>query len=713
MKFSRSSLILGLILAVPQFGCDTDQQSQIRPGAEKVISKEHPRLLGSKEDLQRLAKMRPEAYTRVVEAAREMKPGDPGVMDDHMKMVSMALVCAIEDDSEIGRSAIKRAMAYIQAPIRVGHETFGHDLARCAIVYDLCWPYWSEEERLAFHTYMNRTVDANVDSEAHVFHNGWYGYKHWGIGLACYATWYENPRAPEILAETEDDYMRRAAPALALSGDGGGFAEGYYINYWLYEWLFFCEVARQVEGRDYYLSAPGFYGNRAVAGMFEAYPWLSERNSRRPIPMGDSGGQKLRRERDKALSARRILVNRFRDDPSHQAVHSFNETTPVCSIPGNAYKDFLWRDESVTKGDLENFRLSHFSQGAGYIYARSSWQDDATHFFFKCGDRFTAHQHLDNGHFLISKYDELAGDGGQYYYFGGKHDANYLLRTIAHNSILVRDPQETWHNIRAYQGPLGNDGGQHHNWPHHNGAVADAEAWQRDSKLYDIADILAFEDRGEYIYLAGDLTRSYLQEKLDSFTRQIVYIRPGTFVIFDRVVATSPSYLKTWQLQTVKPAERMGQLLKTTNDKGGSLFLQTLLPTEVKIILNTGDDLYRYDGEDYAPEEIRGPAPECRIAVSPRQPAETDFFLTVLTATESSADRPVMATCDKSEDHVTVRMKDDLIEFQTERLGGRVEISGIKRELTGQVLAGDQTPTGLEPGNQSQIAGVMRHNASN
>jgi hypothetical protein len=48
---------------------------------------------------------------------------------------------------------------------------------------------------------MNRTVDANVASETHVFHNGWYGYKNWGIGLACYATYPTNPRAPEILAE--------------------------------------------------------------------------------------------------------------------------------------------------------------------------------------------------------------------------------------------------------------------------------------------------------------------------------------------------------------------------------------------------------------------------------------------------------------------------------------------------------------------------------
>jgi len=63
-------------------------------------------------------------------------------------------------------------------------------------------------------------------------------------------------------------------------------------------------------------------------------------------------------------------------------------------------------------------------------------------FLFKCGDRFTAHQHLDVGHFLIYKYEELAGDGGHYDSFGSSHNVNYHLRTIAHSTILLYDPSE-------------------------------------------------------------------------------------------------------------------------------------------------------------------------------------------------------------------------------------------------------------------------------
>ncbi len=148
------------------------------------------------------------------------------------------------------------ALQLADGPIKKGHVPFGHDLARCAIVYDLCYEHWTPEEIERFHRYMNSTVDANVRSEPHVFHNGWYGYKNWGIGLAGYATYHENPRAVGILRSLESEFRTRAAPALELAGDGGGWGEGYYVNYWLYEWLLFCEVARWCEGVDYYAMAP-------------------------------------------------------------------------------------------------------------------------------------------------------------------------------------------------------------------------------------------------------------------------------------------------------------------------------------------------------------------------------------------------------------------------------------------------------------------------
>lgn len=648
-------------------------QTEIHP-----VPREHPRLLGSRRRLQSLAKERAEAYQRVVNVARQADA------DDHSKMISMALVCAIEQDEEIGASAVQMAMKYIRGPIKKGHVTFGQDLALCAIVYDLCHECWTPEQRKMFHEYMNKTVDANVDSETHVFHNAWYGYKNWGIGLACYATYYENERAAEILKDLEQDWQSRAAPALILAGAGGGWAEGYYINYWLYEWLFFCEVARFCQGIDYYAQAPEFFAQRAVAGMFEAYPGIGIYSSRRPIPMGDGGGRVFGGDRDKALSARRILVNHYPNDPAHQAVHTFNETTPRSSVGVYAYKDLLWRDATVVKGDLKNFKLSHISAGPGYVYARSSWDEDATYFFFKCGDRFTAHQHLDVGHFLIYKYAELLGDAGHYDAFGSSHDVNFHLRTIAHNTMLVYDPCETWQGIRAGS-VSGNDGGQAHAWPHHNGAVADPAQWTKQRGLYDIGEILAFEDRGGYVYVAADCTRAYSPKKLAYFTRQVVFLRPGTFVVFDRVSARDPALKKTSLLQAMKPPTRDAGRFVVANDKG-RLFIQILLPANPQVRLATGAELYSYGGRSYPPQRDTGPAPECRIEISPPEQNTVDYFLTVLTATDAAAEAPLRAAAKLDAGSVTVTIGDAKITFEKSQPAGYIEIKDQRTPFADKVI---------------------------
>jgi heparin/heparan-sulfate lyase len=377
-------------------------------------------------------------------------------------------------------------------------------------------------------------------------------------------------------------------------------------------------------------------------------------------------------------------VNYLREDPAHQVVHAFNEITPRSSVGVYAYKDFLWRDTSVKKGDLKSFRLSHISPGPGYVYARSSWDEDATYFFFKCGDRYTAHQHLDVGNFLIYKYEELVGDGGHYDSFGSEHDVNYHLRSIAHNTMLIHDPSETWPGIRA-GAVTGNDGGQAHNWPHHNGAVSDLNVWQEGKHLYDIADILAFQDQGLYLYVAGDCTRAYSPKKLDYFTRQIVFLRPNTFVIFDRVKSRNPDFKKTWLLQAMKTPVKATPQLMVTNGQG-RLFIQTLLPSDPQVRFATGSELYSYDGKAYPPRRAKGPAPECRIEISPSEPASVDYFLHVLTATDADVASVKPANVQMTDQEVSVTIGETAVTFTTAEVGGYIQLSGRYARFVDRII---------------------------
>jgi len=611
-----------------------------------TVPKEHPRLFGNAAELKTLAQKRAPEFQRMKSVATNPTSAD------YARMMSISLVNAVEPDAVLAREAVNLAMKRINAPIITGHNPFGSALAECAVVYDYCHAQWTPEERAKFVDYFNRTVAANVNEEGSPFHNGWYGYKNWGYGLAAYATYYDNPESPNLLASIEKEFAERAAPALELSGAGGGFGEGYYVNYWIYEWTVFCAVALRCEGVDYFAMAPKFFKERAVAGMFEMYPGIGEYNSRRPIPMGDGGGRLFGGDRDKTLNARRILASHYRDDPAHQAVAAFNETTPRASIGEYAYKDFLWHDTTIPKADLSNFKLSHYSPGAGYVYARSSWDEDATYFFFKCGNRFTAHQHLDVGTFLIYKGGELVGDGGHYDGFGTPHDVNYHLRTIAHNTIRVIDPNESWEvrNRDPIRGGkvTANDGGQRYDFPHHNGAAPDATAWHANREIWETGKILAFEDKGDRVFIKADCTKAYSAHKLESFVRQIIFLRPGTFVIVDTVrvkegAAQQRRYNVIWNLQAMKqPSEVAGGLLKWGNG-GEQLFLQTLLPEKTSVEFFFGEKLYMIDGINYPPQRDTGPAPECRVEIFPTEGGAGHLFVHVLTAVQDGVERVPLA----------------------------------------------------------------------
>jgi len=630
------------------------------------VDQEHPRLLGTRAELRALAATRPQAYERTKTVASD--PEAP----DHQRLISQGLVHAIEGNPDLAREAVRTVMGYVEAGVKTGHVPFGHDVALGGLVFDLCHDQWTEDERRSFIVWMNATAEANADYGPSVFHNGWWGYKNWGLGIGAYATLHENEMARSILDGIEKDYLERAAPALQLAGAGGGWAEGYYIHYFLYEWLVFCEIARRSEGVDYHSPAPEFYLNRAVAGMFEMFPGVSEYDSRRPVPMGDGGGRTFGGDRDKVVAARRILVNRRPEDPDHRAVHCYNERTPRSSVGMNAYKELLWRNEAVEAGDLDGFRLSHHSVGAGHVHARSDWSEDATYLFFKASDRFTSHQHLDAGHFTIWHKGELAGDGGHYDSFGDSHDVNYHLRSIAHSTVLVLDPEEKWPAIRGGE-VSGNDGGQHHRFPHHNGAVTDPEEWRANRELFDLAEIVAFEEMGTHLHVAADLTQAYAPEKMRKFIRQIVYLRPSTFVIFDRVEATRPEYEKAWVLQSMAvPEQREAGLVVTSGD--GRLFVKTLLPEAAETRIFSGEELYRYGGGDYTPARNTGPAPQARVHVVPSEPAGRDVFLHVLTAADATVGEVPPAKVETTADETIVTAGGHEIRFANHGTSATVQM---------------------------------------
>ncbi len=96
-----------------------------------------------------------------------------------------------------------------------------------------------------------------------------------------------------------------------------------------------------------------------------------------------------------------------------------------------------------------------------------------------------------------------------------------------------------------------------------------------------------------------------------------MFLRPDTFVIFDRVVSTKPEYKKTWLLHSVREPKIDGRTF-TIQNGDGRLVVQSLLPQEQTVQVIEG---YTYGGHTFAPTKDRmaDTAGKWRIELSPRK----------------------------------------------------------------------------------------------
>jgi len=342
------------------------------------------------------------------------------------------------------------------------------------------------------------------------------------------------------------------------------------------------------------------------------------------------------------------------------------------------------------------------------IVFRNGWGMDNTHIAILAGDHFTDHQHFDKGQFLIYHRGGLAIDSGTYdgMYKRGTHAGEYAPRTLAHNCLLIYDPDQ------VFPGGLTNDGGQrvlrglqhHHNWPSY---VA-----HRDKEGLNTADVLAYaaDESNGYDYVLINLQRAY-GEKVSHYDRQFVYLPgPDIFFVFDRVSSARADFKKRWLLHfqdrpvidgkapepgvhsfpnailTTEKREGKMDLGGVTVTYDGALCVQTLLPASHDVIAIGGPG-YEYFNEfnkvNYPPSRLaleadsREPG-KWRIEVAPKAMTEDDQFLHVLQMAGPASKAPAETRLIGDKDgkitgaYVLSREENQVVLFSAAREGGAV-----------------------------------------
>ena len=353
--------------------------------------------------------------------------------------------------------------------------------------------------------------------------------------------------------------------------------------------------------------------------------------------------------------------------------------------------EFLWRDTQLGERTPNDLPLTRYSGSPyGWMVARTGWDSESVIAEMKINEyNFVNHQHNDAGSFQLYYKGPLAIDAGTYQGSSGgynsPHNKNYFKRTIAHNSLLIFDPDEVFASS-SYGGShkddfVANDGGQRlpgFNW---------GPAKNLDDMLngnFRTGKILANgfgpdNNRPDYSYLKGDITEAY-SSKVAELKRSFLFFNfkdskiPAALVVFDKVVSSNAEFKKYWLLHSIEEPEIAGNQIiikRTKNGDSGKLVNTVLLPTldnaNIVPVGGPGKEFWVF-GTNYPNEPRPGDdeANECgawRVEISPKKGSKEDYYLNVMQVAENNQKNMHAVKTIDSDKVVGVQMVDRIATF--------------------------------------------------
>lgn len=318
---------------------------------------------------------------------------------------------------------------------------------------------------------------------------------------------------------------------------------------------------------------------------------------------------------------------------------------------------------------VQDFPLTTYSgDDSGYLLARTSWEEGyksnavvcmmnmRTHFL-------KGHEHKDIGHFALYYKGLLAMDTGIYEGasfvnskgetitstgMGTEQQYGYARQTIAHNSLLVYDPNEVikGEDMTKWKAV---DGGQKMSNTYKVMEMSDYDTDKAKS-----AEVLSYNwgpDPMEpvYSYMKGDMSYSY-SDKVEGMQRSFMFFNfkddtyPAALIVFDSVKSSSPLFKKTWLLHSEEEPEVDGNqttIVRKADDYNGRLVNQTLLPEKNFSIEKIGQEYdgvskYLVQGHLYEmkPKSDTAEVGNWRIEISNTNAEKQTYFLNVMQVEE-------------------------------------------------------------------------------
>lgn len=212
---------------------------------------------------------------------------------------------------------------------------------------------------------------------------------------------------------------------------------------------------------------------------------------------------------------------------------------------------------SIGPGDLPPARAF---PGTGLAVLRSDWGGTGVWASVRWADWFDMHCHPDVGSFILYCVSPLAPDTG-FYTTGNYHATGYYNRTVAHNTITIRDPKAKV--VRSQENPYAiNDGCQRGRDKRTWSFAVGTDAWVYHQDYFKRGNLLAFESQDLYSYTAGEGANAYPGGLAKEFIRQAVLLNSGVFIVFDRVETARAELEKRWLMHLVGEPKVDGRLVR-------------------------------------------------------------------------------------------------------------------------------------------------------
>jgi hypothetical protein len=463
-----------------------------------------------------------------------------------------ALLYALKRDRDAGEYAKNALLAiagwktwthpWFRARHQESYYPVGELGVRAAVCYDVVYPLLSSEERKTVQegllrncvipVYQEYVVEDRIPSST----SNWIGNSTSGALSCILAIYRDNPDRGAVepyfsgLLTKLEEHIHSTLDTSGAWGEGIGYQSFAYSN-----------VLPTITALNRVL-----HTDITTPALLRSYLYFLYNNSRSEIfDVGDSHASLS------TLSSFAWISSKT-DDPIFRWLYR--------TAPREHVLDFLFGGENGFATSPDSLPKSKLFPDIGGAVFRSGWAPDDLVMSFRCGAFFN-HQHFHQGNFQLGAFGEtLVPEAGVAHYYNDPWYPLYFTQAAGHNTVLLD----------------GNTGSQSSGDYLHFVKAADARAEMRE-----------FVGTDYYGAATGELHRLY-RGNLKLFERNIIFVQPEYFVVFDRLRSSGKPHEYNWLLHC---DDR-----KDVNISGGDIAIQREQASLLAKVLSPEDAVIEMKG---------------------------------------------------------------------------------------------------------------------